>query len=79
MKCKETVKLEKGPAHEILVLIAYPEMSPLNAQADVLSGTSGLNFIPCLHVQPNYVYTSPNYVYGTTVSKHMLRFDLTMR
>ena len=48
VKCKETVKLEKGPAHEILVLIAYPQMSPLNAHTDVSSGTSGLNFCLCL-------------------------------
>ena len=45
MKCKETVKLEKEPAHEILVLIAYAQMSPLNAHADIFSGTSGLNLI----------------------------------
>ena len=47
VKCKETVKLEKGPAHEILVLITYAQMSPLNVHADVSNGTSGLTFCPC--------------------------------
>ena len=71
MKCKETVKLEKGPAHGILVLIAYAQMSPLNAHADIFSG---LNFSLCLHVHLNYVNASSK---GTWVSKHMRRFDST--
>ena len=47
-----------GPAHEILVHIAYAQKRPLNAHADIFSRAGGLKFDQILYLLPYFVYAS---------------------
>ena len=46
------------PDLEILVFKAYTQTHPLNAHADISSGTRGLNCGLSLHLHPNLVFLS---------------------
>ena len=47
-----------GPVQEILVLIAYVEMSLTNAYADIFSKARDLNFSQSLHLHLHFVHVS---------------------
>ena len=47
-----------GPAHKILILIAYEQKPPLIAHAVVSCGARGLNFGLSLHLHLYFGYTS---------------------
>ena len=47
-----------GPAYEMLILIPYPTLLPLNAHADISSGARALKSHPSLHLHPYFVYGS---------------------
>ena len=42
--------VKNGPAHKLLVLIAYVQKPSFNALADIYSGPGGLNFDLSLHL-----------------------------
>ena len=46
------------PAYEILLLIAYAQKPPSNANADVSSGARDLDFGLNFHLHPYFVYAS---------------------
>ena len=47
-----------GPAHEVLLLIAYAQMPLLNAHADNSSEARSLNFGLSLRLQLYFIYAS---------------------
>ena len=51
-----TIKCLVGPAHKVLVIIAYAQMPIINAHADVYRGARGLTFGLSLHLYPYFVY-----------------------
>ena len=60
--------LTHGPVHEILVLIAYAQMSLINTHSDVFSKTRCLNFGLKRHLHPYFVYTGSK---GSGESAHI--------
>ena len=59
-----------GPAHAILVLIAYSQKSAINAHADVSNGAIGLYLGLRLHLHLFFVYAISE---GSGESGHMCR------
>ena len=49
------------PVNKVLVFIAYAQMSPINAHADVSSEAISLNFGMSLRLHPYFVYGSSEY------------------
>ena len=52
------MKKEFGPAHKILLLIAYTRKYPLNTLADISSGARGVNFCLNHQLHPFFVGTA---------------------
>ena len=73
-----------GPAHEIMLVIAYTQnleqKPPLNVHIDVFIGAKSLYFVPSLQLHPYYVYASSE---GSDESAHaqtrLSLFCATMR
>ena len=63
-----SVKWAYGPVPELFVLIACVQKPPLNAHANVSSGTRGLILGLRQHLLPCFVYTSSE---GIGVCAHM--------